>query len=151
MARSLEVSTAAVELSALSETEWPGLLAHLRASPLPFRFVSVHAPTKHRQTGGRDLAASLVDPPRRIDAIVVHPDTIEDTTPYAQVGDRLVLENMDARNPVGRRADELTRFFDELPAAGFCFDVAHACRPTRAWGRPIVCSTALPIGCDTST
>lgn len=41
------ISPFAVELAALSEPELPGLLAYLGGSPsLPFRYVSVHAPTK---------------------------------------------------------------------------------------------------------
>jgi sugar phosphate isomerase/epimerase len=37
-----------------------------------------------------------------------------------------VLENMDARKPVGQRPEELGELFAALPEAGFCFDVAHA-------------------------
>jgi sugar phosphate isomerase/epimerase len=37
-----------------------------------------------------------------------------------------VIENMDARKDRGRTADELKPVFDVLPAAGLCFDVAHA-------------------------
>lgn len=44
-----KVSTFAVELSALSGNELPGLLTYLRAKPrLPFHYVSVHAPVKHQ-------------------------------------------------------------------------------------------------------
>ncbi len=33
---------------------------------------------------------------------------------------------MDARKSDGRTLDELGRYFDALPEAGFCFDIAHA-------------------------
>jgi hypothetical protein len=38
----------------------------------------------------------------------------------------LVLENMDDRKSAGRIADEMETFFQALPDAGFCFDIAHA-------------------------
>ena len=45
VAEATDTSTSAVELSALSEDELPGLIAYLAAGPrLPFRYVSVHAP-----------------------------------------------------------------------------------------------------------
>jgi sugar phosphate isomerase/epimerase len=34
---------------------------------------------------------------------------------------------MDARKRDGRSAEELERWFAQLPHAGFCFDIAHAC------------------------
>ena len=37
-----------------------------------------------------------------------------------------MLENMDDRKATGRTADEIEPFFEELPDAGFCLDVAHA-------------------------
>jgi sugar phosphate isomerase/epimerase len=64
--------------------------------------------------------------PRWIDAIVVHPDAIGETALYRPLGRRLAIENMDARKPAGQTAEELAPFFEELPDAGLCFDVAHA-------------------------
>jgi len=47
--RASAISPYAIELSALSGPELPGLLAYLRSAPaLPFRYLSVHAPTKER-------------------------------------------------------------------------------------------------------
>src|SRR4051812_14508986 len=69
----------AIELSALSEDELPGLVEYLRAAPrLPFRFVSVHAPSKHQRMGDEQLVAQLEQLPGWIAAIVVHPDTIRE-------------------------------------------------------------------------
>jgi hypothetical protein len=45
---------------------------------------------------------------------------------YRALGTRLVLENMDDRKATGRIADEMETFFQALPDAGFCFDIAHA-------------------------
>ena len=60
------------------------------------------------------------------DAIVMHPDTIEDPRPFRVLGRKLLLENMDARKDDGRTVGELAGWFTELPDAGFCFDIAHA-------------------------
>ena len=44
----------AVELSALSENELDGLLAYLERRPaLPFRYLSIHGPSKGRSPFGR--------------------------------------------------------------------------------------------------
>ena len=56
----------------------------------------------------------------------MHPDTIDRFEAYRPLGAKLLLENMDARKPGGRTAEELRRPFAELPEAGFCFDIAHA-------------------------
>lgn len=60
------------------------------------------------------------------DGIVMHPDTIEEPDGYRPLGRKLLLENMDARKAWGRTREELASAFEELPEAGFCFDVAHA-------------------------
>jgi hypothetical protein len=125
--QSLATSTLAVELSALSESELPALVALLdRPHVLPFLFVSVHAPTKERRLPERELVATLARLASRVDAIVVHPDTIEDPAAYRVLGSALAIENMDRRKALGRTADELAELFDVLPDAGLCFDVPHA-------------------------
>lgn len=127
VAEAMATSTFAVELAALSEAELPGLQAFLELTPpLPFRYLSVHAPVKHRAMGEDELVARLAELPAWVDAIVVHPDTIEDPARYARLGSALVIENMDTRKATGRTADELAPLFAALPEAGFCFDVAHA-------------------------
>ncbi len=123
----METSTFAVELAALSEGELPGLQAFLADAPaLPFRYLSVHAPVKHRRMGEDELVARLASLPPWVDAIVVHPDVMDDPARYAALGSALVVENMDPRKGYGRTADELAALFGVLPEAGFCFDVAHA-------------------------
>jgi hypothetical protein len=123
----LETSSFAVELAALSETELPGLLAFLDgAPPLPFHYVSVHAPTKHLRMSDAELVDALLRLPAWVDAIVIHPDVIEDVAPYRRLGAALVVENVDPRKLAGRTAGELEPLFAELPEAGFCLDVAHA-------------------------
>lgn len=123
----LEVSSFAIELSALSEQELPSLIDFLsRQRQLPFRYISVHAPSKEMSMPEVKLTGLLDDLPRWIDAIVVHPDVIEDPRNYAALGRRLVIENMDARKDDGRDAAELAPYFEALPQAGLCFDIAHA-------------------------
>jgi len=124
----LRTSSFVVELAALSETELPGLLAFLRdAPPLPFHYVSVHAPTKHlRMSDGELVDALLGGLPGWVDAVVLHPDVIDDVAAYRRLGSLAVIENLDPRKDVGRTAAELEPLFRALPEAGFCFDVAHA-------------------------
>jgi hypothetical protein len=123
----LRTSVYAVELAALSEDELPALVEYLASGvDLPFRFVSVHAPSKHRKMSEAELVDALAALPCWIDAIVVHPDTIEDVSLYRRLGSRLAIENMDVRKSGGRTADELAPYFEALPDAGLCFDVAHA-------------------------
>jgi xylose isomerase-like TIM barrel protein len=122
-----EVSPFAAELAALSESELPGLVEHLAGEDwLPFHYVSVHAPSKGRVMPEPELVSLLAGLPCEVDAIVVHPDVIEEPARYRSLGRRLVLENMDARKPAGRTADELAPLFALLPEAGLCLDVAHA-------------------------
>ena len=117
----------AVELAALSEQELPSLAAFLqRHRELPFRYLSLHAPSKQRRLSDQELSAALEALPLTIDAIVVHPDAIGDPEPFAALGSRLVIENMDRRKSTGRTADELEAVFAALPEAGLCFDVAHS-------------------------
>jgi hypothetical protein len=123
----LEVSPWTAELAALGEEELPGLLGYLGENPvLPFRYLSVHAPVKGRMLAEHDLVAALAALPASVDAIVVHPDLMEEPARYAAIGRRLVIENMDDRKPRGRTADELAPLFAALPGAGLCLDVAHA-------------------------
>jgi hypothetical protein len=120
-------SSFAVELAALGEPELPGLVRYLDSGPsLPFLFVSVHAPSKHRRIPELDLVQILSGLPHWVDAVVVHPDAIGEPSLYRELGRKLAIENMDARKSDGRTAEQLAPFFDELPDAGLCFDIAHA-------------------------
>lgn len=116
-----------VELSALSARELPGLLAFLRdAGELPFGHISVHGPSKGWDGTPAALATALGALPAQVDGVVMHPETLGDAEPFADLGARLRLENMDTRKHDARTVEELSEFFRLLPAARFCFDVAHA-------------------------
>lgn len=123
----MEVSPFAIELSALSEPELPSLSDFLRTGPtLPFRYISLHGPSKSLAGDEEGLVAALMVLVGYVDAIVMHPDTIDDPTLFRPLGHKLLLENMDLRKETGRDVGELEPAFCELPDAGFCFDVAHA-------------------------
>ena len=103
VAEAVDTSGFAVELAALSEDELPGLEAFLAERPeLPFAYVSVHAPVKHLRMPEAELVRRLLRLAPVADAIVVHPDAMDDPRAYRPLGSSLVLENMDARKPVGR-------------------------------------------------
>ena len=90
--RACAVSTFAIELSALSEGELPGLVAFLAERPrLPFHYLSVHAPTKQRTLPDARLVAELAQLPPHVDAIVVHPDQVAEPAAWRPLGRRLVL------------------------------------------------------------
>ena len=122
-----EVSPFAIELSALSEPELPSLIEFLDSGPnLPFRYVSIHGPSKNLLGDEKKLVAELATLAKHANAVVMHPDTIEDPSIYRDLGHKLLLENMDARKQSGRYPQELAPLFDQLPDAGFCLDVPHA-------------------------
>jgi hypothetical protein len=141
VAGAVEVSPFAAELAALSEEELPGLEAYLAGSPeLPFCYLSVHAPVKHLRMPEAELVERLVRLAPAVDAVVVHPDAMEAPEAYAPLGSCLVIENMDARKAVGRTAAELAPYFEALPGAGLCLDVAHVLSvdPSMAEGERIL-------------
>jgi hypothetical protein len=116
-----------VELSALSAHELPSLLRFLaEADSLPFGHISVHGPSKGWDGTPAALATALGAIPAQVDGIVLHPETLGELDAFADLGARLRLENMDTRKDDARTVEELARYFSALPAARFCFDVAHA-------------------------
>ena len=127
VAEARRVSPFAVELSVLSETELVSLREYLATGPsLPYRYLSIHGPSKDRRLDEDQLVAELGGLAARADAVVMHPDTIEVAERYRVLGRKLLLENMDVRRGWGRTREELASTFADLPDAGFCFDIAHA-------------------------
>jgi hypothetical protein len=122
-------ATDAVELSALRVHELEPLVSAVPHLDLhAYRHVSVHAPSAFAAHQERAIAAALLPVARRGWLVVLHPDAIHDVRAWAPFGDRLCIENMDRRKPVGRTVAELMPVFARLPRASFCFDVAHACQ-----------------------
>lgn len=78
------------------------------------------------------MVRALLPVARRGWPVILHPDAIHDFRQWRAFGDRLCIENMDHRKPVGRTVQELRPVFARLPRASFCLDVAHArqCDPS---------------------
>ncbi|HWZ83573.1 MAG TPA: TIM barrel protein [Terriglobales bacterium] len=117
----------AVELSALRQDELVPLVNHIGQLDLtPFEYVSFHAPSTMEPVF-EPLALELLE---RVAArgwlIIVHPDAMHTRSEWARLGDRLCLENMDKRKPIGQTAKDLAALFEELPNASLCFDIGHA-------------------------
>jgi sugar phosphate isomerase/epimerase len=125
LARAREVSKDVVELSALSGDELPGLLQAI-GDVSAEGVVSVHGPAKCWQRSADALAEALDGLPPFVAGIVMHPETLIEPTAFERLGRRLRLENMDTDKPDGRTVAELARFYEVLPQATFCLDVAHA-------------------------
>lgn len=121
------LQTDAIELSALRIAELAPLVAALDLLELrPFSHVSLHAPSAWRPEDERHVIALLERVAARGYLVIVHPDAMCKLPEWRVLGDRLCLENMDKRKLTGRTASELRWFFEQLPEASFCFDVAHA-------------------------
>jgi hypothetical protein len=118
----------AVEVSALRRAELPDILAklplHLEALRKRFRYISFHAPTNFKDEP--ELISQLALVVGLGWNIIVHPDTIRDKSLWRALGSCVCLENMDSRKKTGRTAEELYGFFEEIPQAKLCFDIAHA-------------------------
>jgi hypothetical protein len=126
--------TGCIELSALRVNELDPLLRCLPGLPLQaYRSISIHAPSAFSAAEERWIAGALLPVARsRGWLVILHPDTIHDHQQWLPFGDRLAMENMDLRKPVGRTVEELQPVFARLPEASFCVDAAHAwqCDPS---------------------
>lgn len=117
----------ALELSALRQEELRPLLGGLDKLDLSqFAYVAVHAPSEFPAQDEKDIVNLLLPLCLRGWPIVLHPDAIHDFSLWRGLGRLLCVENMDKRKPIGRTVPELSRIFDQLPDASFCFDIGHA-------------------------
>jgi hypothetical protein len=120
-------SANAVELSALRPAELDPLVDALDTLDLAgFDFISVHAPAGADPSDEQRVVDRLASVAAREWPIVVHPDSIHQTSLWRRLGKFLCVENMDKRKPVARTRDELRVWFQELPEASLCMDLAHA-------------------------
>jgi hypothetical protein len=125
LARASGWSRAAMELGAYIPAALDSVVAFLRRSRPPIGYLSLHLPFALDDGGEERLVERLLGLDSRVAALVQHPDVLTAPALLAPLGTRLVLENMDIRNP-GRDVAELEPFFRVLPEAGLCLDVAHA-------------------------
>ena len=117
----------AIELSALRTHELPRLLEAVDSLDLrAYRYISVHAPSSFAPEQEPEIVDQLSNFARRDWPIIVHPDAIHRADLWQSFGDRLCIENMDKRKPIGRTMIELAGIFSNFPAACFCLDMAHA-------------------------
>ena len=117
----------AVELSALRDEELrPLLLALADLNLMRYSHVSVHLPSRLSSLTEQDLQSLLAPVHAKGWLMVVHPDVIQNDALWQTFGDRLCLENMDKRKPIGRSADELDHLFQRFPAASLCLDLGHS-------------------------
>ena len=116
-----------VELSALRDHELPELMSALSELDLSaYRYVSVHAPSRFTEDNELRVVELLSPCVDRKLPVVIHPDAIFRTDRWKHFGELLCLENMDNRKRLGRTMDEMVPFFERLPDARFCLDLAHA-------------------------
>jgi hypothetical protein len=116
-----------VELSALRISELEPLVSAIPHLDLGcFSFVSIHAPSWFTIEQEQWVVDKLDSVGGYGFQVVVHPDVIFTPGRWRHWGDKLVVENMDKRKPIGRNVRELRQIFDFLPAARFCFDIGHA-------------------------
>jgi len=126
ISRSLQCT--ALELSALRLEELDPLVKFVTSTDLTdFEYVSIHAPSQLTSA----LEESVISVLHQMSSqrgwnIVVHPDCISNFAAWNAFGERLNIENMDKRKPIGRTLEELESLFQRLPAAKMCFDIAHA-------------------------
>lgn len=117
----------AVELSALRAAELQPLVEAIPTLDLTqFSFVSIHVPSRFSPEQEGLVLERLSWLAAQDYPLVVHPDVIYTSKEWRKLGDKLLIENMDRRKPVGRTVGELAPFFELLPEARFCFDVGHA-------------------------
>jgi uncharacterized protein (UPF0276 family) len=125
VARASSWSRAAIELGAYTPAALDSAVAFLRQSRPAIGCVSLHLPFALDDGGEERLVERLVGLESHVAAVVQHPDVLTAPAMLAPLGSRLVLENMDIRNP-GRDVAELEPYFRVLPEAGLCLDIAHA-------------------------
>jgi hypothetical protein len=117
----------AVELSALRDVELVPLVDSIPQLDLTaFAYISFHAPSRISTLSELEIIRILAGGVPAQWPIIVHPDVIKDVRAWEELGNRLCIENMDQRKPVGRAPEELRPFFERLPEARLCLDLAHA-------------------------
>lgn len=117
----------AIELSALRENEIKSLTENLGKLNLDkYRFISFHAPSTFTMLSEEKILEYIQIVYEKGLFIVVHPDAISNFDKWRKFGNKLCIENMDKRKPIGRNAEELERIFKLLPEASLCFDIGHS-------------------------
>ena len=120
-------SADAIELSALRLSELQPLVEALATLDIDrYRYKSLHAPSSFSAEEESSVISLLSRAAALEFYVIVHPDSMHSRDDWGVLGAWLCIENMDKRKGVGRTVEELTGFFEDLPLAGLCFDIAHA-------------------------
>lgn len=118
--------TRAIELSALRFKELRPLVSALADLDLKkYTYISMHVPSLFSAQEEVELVSLLNEVPSSW-ALIVHPDAIHNCELWRSLSSRVAIENMDRRKNCGRTANELSKYFEMLPNAKFCFDIGHA-------------------------
>jgi hypothetical protein len=105
--------------------ELPALIEALpRLDLSTFEYVSIHAPSLFSESE-EDYVIDLLRKVPSKHPIILHPDTIHDSVKWREFGPQLTIENLDRRRYLGRSAEELRHWFELLPEARLCLDLAH--------------------------
>jgi hypothetical protein len=147
-----KVSSFAVELSALSGDELPGLVRYLLRKPrLPFRYVSVHAPVKHQGLEESALVQQLAELPAWSDR------SSRTRMGYPRLARSDPLERVLCSRTWTRGRTPAAPPTRSRPSSRSCLMPASAStlrtlgRSTRRWRWPTSCSTASALGSVTCT
>ena len=121
-----QTTATAVELSALRQNELGPLVEAVgRLSLHQFHHVSFHLPS-YIDSGFELQLLDFVDRLPQEWLLVTHPNIITSWERWDRLGERVCIENMDKRKPIGQTAGQLRAIFERLPNATFCFDLGHA-------------------------
>ncbi len=128
----------AVELSALRPAELRPLAEAVPTLRLDqYSHVSVHLPSSFDQDFEEEIISLIERFPDQW-PLVTHPGVIRRWDLWRKLGQRICIENMDKRKPIGQSRRDLVTIFGQLPDATFCFDVGHAHQVDPTMGEAIL-------------
>lgn len=136
------------ELSALSVDELPSLV-HFSSRKMSWSpDLSFHGPAKGMGEAEIARVVPLLAHLARYGPVIMHPDTMGELNDYRVLESKLLIENMDARKPIGATPEQLEKIFRQLYLAGFCLDLAHVktLDPTMALGHELLDRFADRLG-----
>jgi hypothetical protein len=117
----------AIELSALRKCELEPLMDIVPDLDLSqFIHISVHAPGRFDADEEQNIINKLSTLAARGWPIILHPNAIHSYNRWRDLGNLLLIENMDKRKYSGRNVAEIESILKNLPEANLCFDIAHA-------------------------
>ena len=133
-----QTDATAVELSALRPAELKPLAEAAPTLQLDrYSHVSVHLPSSFNPDFEEEILSLAAQFPAQW-LLVTHPDVIRKWDLWRRLGERICIENMDKRKPVGQSRRDLLAIFRQLPDATLCFDIGHAHQVDPTMGEAIL-------------